>query len=58
MENLIDGKSKTKFQPKNKIRDYIAATENDGFNMDEVLNPGDLQLEDLCKELGLLEEND
>lgn len=58
MENLIDGKSKTKFQPKNKIRDYIAATENDGFNMEEVLNPGDLQLEDLCKELGLLEEND
>ncbi len=58
MENLLDGKSKTKFQPKNKIRDYIAATESDGFNMEEVLNPGDLQLEDLCKELGLLEEND
>lgn len=48
------------FRPKEKIAEYIAATENDsnGFNMDEVLNPGALRLEDLCKELGLLTEND
>ncbi len=46
------------FNPKEKIADYIAATESDGFNMDEVLNPGALKLEDLCKELGLLTEND
>lgn len=47
------------FRPKEKIADYIAATENEnGFNMDEVLNPGALRLEDLCKELGLLTEND
>ena len=46
------------FSPKKKIADYIAATEQNGFNMDEVLNPGALRLEDLCKELGLLTEND
>lgn len=27
-----------------------------GFDINEVLNPGELDLEDLCKELGLLEE--
>lgn len=50
----------TAFSPKEKIADYIAATRADenGFNMDEVLNPGALRLEDLCKELGLLTEND
>ena len=46
------------FNPKEKIADYIAATSDNGFNMDEVLNPGALRLEDLCKELGLLTEND
>lgn len=46
------------FSPKEKIQDYIAATSDNGFNLDEVLNPGNLRLEDLCKELGLLEEND
>lgn len=46
------------FDPKNKIQEFIAATSDNGFNLDEVLNPGELQLEDLCKELGLLEEND
>ena len=46
------------FNPKEKIADYIAATESDGFNMDEVLHPGALKLEDLCKELGLLTEKD
>lgn len=50
--------AKAGFNPKEKIADYIAATENDGFNMDEVLNPGALKLEDLCKELGLLAENE
>ncbi len=43
------------FNPKRKIRDYIAATGDNGFNLDEVLNPGELQLEDICKELGLLD---
>lgn len=54
----IGNNEKKKFNPKEKIRDYIAATSDNGFNLDEVLNPGDLQLEDLCKELGLIEEND
>ena len=47
---------KTKFDPKSKIKDYIAATSDNGFNMEEVLNPGALKLEDICKELGLIEE--
>ena len=44
--------------PDKSIQDYIASTGDNGFNLDEVLNPGELKLEDLCKELGLLEEND
>lgn len=44
--------------PKRKVRDYIAATGDNGFNLDEVLNPGELQLEDICKELGLLDGNE
>ena len=51
---------KIDFDPKKKIAEYIAATSDNenGFNMDEVLNPGALRLEDLCKELGLLTESD
>ncbi len=56
--SAMQGGKKTAFNPKEKIADYIAATESEGFNMDEVLNPGALRLEDLCKELGLLTEND
>jgi hypothetical protein len=44
------------FDPKRKIEDYIAATSENGFNINDVLNPGELELEDLCKELGLIEE--
>ena len=50
--NVKDGK----FNPQAKIEDYIVATSDNGFNLDEVLNPGDIKLEDICKELGLLEE--
>lgn len=60
IESSLDKKSlsvKKAFDPKDKIQDYIAATSDNGFNLDEVLNPGELKLEDLCKELGLLEEN-
>lgn len=53
-----DLNAKKKFDPKKKIEDYIATTEDNGFNMEEVLNPGSLKLEDLCKELGLIEENE
>lgn len=55
---LPEVKTDNSFNPKEKIADYIAATSDNGFNMDEVLNPGALRLEDLCKELGLLTEND
>lgn len=44
------------FDPKRRIEDYIAATSDNGFNINDVLNPGELELEDLCKELGLIEE--
>ena len=54
----VNDVSNNTFDPKAKIQDYIAATSDNGFNLDEVLNPGELQLEDLCKELGLLEENE
>ena len=47
-----------KFNPKQKIKDYIVATSDTGFDMDKVLNPGKLELGDLCKELGLIEENE
>ncbi len=53
----IKGSQKNKFDPKSRIKDYIAATNEGGFNMDEVLNPGALKLEDICKELGLIEED-
>ncbi len=43
------------FNPKQKIEEYVSATE-DGFDLEKVLNPGELHLEDLCKELGLMEE--
>ena len=46
------------FSPKQKIAEYIAATEDSGFNMNDVLNPGELHLEDLCKELGLMDSNE
>ncbi len=54
----IDGmlEDQAEFNPKQKIKDYVVATSDNGFNLDEVLNPGKLELEDLCKELGLIEE--
>ncbi len=50
-----DVKENPIFNPKKKIGDYIAATNQGGFNMDEVMNPGELKLEDICKELGLID---
>lgn len=46
------------FNPKARMEDYIAATSENGFSLEEVLNPGELHLEDLCKELGLMEEGE
>lgn len=58
LEGIIDGGKGKKFNPQEKINDYIAATGDNGFNLDEVLNPGELQLEELCKELGLIDSKD
>ncbi|MBR2498196.1 MAG: hypothetical protein IKB67_00555 [Clostridia bacterium] len=58
IDSVIDDKEQEKFNPKEKIHEYIAATGDNGFNLDEVLNPGKLQLEDLCKELGLMGGNE
>ena len=49
---------KSQFNPKAIINDYIASTSENGFNIEEVLNPGELKLEDLCVELGLIEQED
>ncbi len=58
-ENLDSTNKPSKvFNPQSKINEYIAATSDSGFNLDEVMNPGDLKLEDLCKELGLIEPNE
>lgn len=54
-DKLIDIEMNKPFNPKAKIHEYIAATGINGFNIEEVLNPGDLELEELCKELGLME---
>ncbi len=54
IDSIIEDKKQEKFNPKEKIHDYIVATSDNGFNLEEVLNPGELQLEDLCKELGLM----
>ena len=56
LEKLIT--EKETFNPKQKIKDYIVATSDTGFDMDKVLHPGKLELGDLCKELGLIEENE
>jgi hypothetical protein len=53
---LIEKSDSKVFNPKEKINEYIAATGDNGFDLDQVLNPGELHLEDLCKELGLIEE--
>ncbi len=56
LADINDGVKTAGFNPKSKIEDYISATSDNGFNLDEVLNPGKLELEDLCKELGLIDE--
>ena len=57
-ERLIRQELDVPFNPKQKIKDYIAATGDNGFNLDDVLNPGELELEELCKELGLIDAED
>ncbi len=54
-KNGLSAKNQT-FNPKSKIEEYVLATSDSGFDMNEVLNPGKLELEELCKELGLIDE--
>ncbi len=62
VDSLNEGMERVKndapFNPQSKIDDYIAATSENGFSLEEVLNPGELHLEDLCKELGLMESEE
>lgn len=44
-----------KDNPQARINGYIAKTTGEEFDIEEVLHPGELKLEDLCKELGLME---
>ncbi len=45
------------FDPKEVIGRYVEGEEESGFNLDEVLNPkGELDLEKLCRNLGLMDE--
>ena len=46
-----------KFDPKAVIEKYVEGEEESGFNLDDVLNPkGKLDLEKLCRNLGLMDE--
>lgn len=46
-----------KFDPKAVIEKYVEGEEETGFNLDDVLNPkGKLDLEKLCRSLGLMED--
>ena len=45
------------FDPKRKIQRYVQEESDTGFNLDDVLNPKtELDLEKLCRELGLMDE--
>ncbi len=37
-------------------RPMAVGISDNGFNIDEVLNPGELDLEELCKEMGMMED--
>lgn len=45
------------FDPKAVIEKYVEGEEETGFNLDDVINPkGELDLEKLCRSLGLMED--
>ncbi len=45
------------FDPKAVIEKYVEGEEETGFNLDDVINPkGELDLEKLCRNLGLMED--
>lgn len=54
-----DAASPEKFDPQAVIGKYMESEEENGFNLDDVLNPkGDLDLAKLCKNLGLMDEDE
>jgi len=53
VKNDVVATTNSPFNPKEKIDAFIQA--ENGFDINEVLNPGELDLEDLCKELGLMD---
>ena len=53
INELIEKKS-TKKQKNTKTDNETAISSDSGFDMNEVLYPGDINLEDICKELGLI----
>ena len=59
MSRLLDTEevAATFSEGKEKIKEYIES-ENEpvDFDMDQILNPGELNLEELCKDLGILDE--
>lgn len=55
-EQLGEVNGEQPFDAKKAFDGYLATTSENGFNLQEVLNPGRLELEDICKELGLLDE--
>ena len=45
------------FDPKAVIEKYVEGEEETGFNLDDVINPkGELDLEKLCRNLGLMDD--
>ncbi len=52
-------KEQEEFDPKAIIEKYVEGEEETGFNLDDVLNPkGELDLEKLCRGLGLMEDKE
>lgn len=56
LENDLDNVIGNDFNPRKIMDNYVASVSENGFNLQDVLNPGELELEDICKELGLIEE--
>ena len=51
------GAEQEPFDPKAVIEKYVEGEEETGFNLDDVINPkGELDLEKLCRNLGLMDD--
>ena len=58
MNLLLDSESLhfKEFDPTEKLSSYIQNDTEINFDLDQIINPGELNLEELCKELGLAED--